>query len=142
MIENHRQQGDSHYADILNRIRVGETRKEDIEFLNKRVRPEGHADMKGATVIASKHVAVNKYNRLGMEEINSELFEIHAINSHSNIPDYIPKIDVKKGTDRIELSMDDYAKSLEMTEVRNGSPFEELTHEELKIYRKYIGKLN
>ena len=98
LIENHRQQGDSQYADILNRIRVGESTEDDMAFLNQRVRAEGHTDIKGATVIACKHVAVNKYNRLGMEQINSELFEIDAINSHSNIPDFVPKIDVKKGT--------------------------------------------
>ena len=51
-------------------------------------------------------------------------------------------IDVKEKEGKIELSMEDYAKSLEMIKVREGKHDETLTREELKMLRKYIGKLN
>ena len=51
-------------------------------------------------------------------------------------------IDVKKVGDKIEISMNDYAKSLEKINVRDGKPDEILTKEEMKIYRKYVGKLS
>merc|ERR1712030_109925 len=60
--ENHRQQGDSLYADILNRIRVGSHTNEDISKLKERVCSEGHRDLDGALVIASTHNMINKYN--------------------------------------------------------------------------------
>ena len=37
LVENHRQQGDREYANILNRIRIGEPREEDIKILEERV---------------------------------------------------------------------------------------------------------
>ena len=44
--ENHRQGSDKTYADVLNRICVGEQTDEDMEKLQKRVRPKNHADLK------------------------------------------------------------------------------------------------
>ena len=98
LVENHRQQGDAAYADILNRIRVGEHTDEDLNLLQDRVRPEAHPDLKGALVIASTHMVVNKQNDLCLERLSSELLQIEAINSHNNIPDYIPKLHKKKHT--------------------------------------------
>jgi energy-coupling factor transporter ATP-binding protein EcfA2 len=43
---NHRQGEDKEYADMLNRIRIGEQTTEDIEKLKERVRSENHADIK------------------------------------------------------------------------------------------------
>ena len=40
------------------------------------------------------------------------------------------------------ISMDEYARSLGKLKKRNGSSYETLTREELKVYRIYIGKLN
>ena len=90
LVENHRQQGDAAYADILNRIRVGEHTDEDLNQLHDRVRPEAHPDLKEALVIASTHMVVNKHNDLCLERLPSELLQIDAINSHNNIPNYIP----------------------------------------------------
>ena len=98
LVENHRQQGDAEYANILNRIRVGEQTDEDLTVLQERVRPEGHPEMRGATVIASTHQVVNRHNTLRLQELQSELVVIEAINSHSNIPNYRPRIDRKKQT--------------------------------------------
>ena len=98
LIENHRQEGDKEFANILNRIRVGEITESDMQVLQVRVRPEGHPDLRGATVIASTHKVVNKYNRLALDQIESEQVEIEAINSHNNIPNFRPKINEKRGT--------------------------------------------
>ena len=98
LVENHRQHGDAEYADILNRIRVGEHTDDDMSKLQERVRPEGHPDLKGALVIASKHTVVNKHNDLRLQELTSDLIVIEAINSHCNLPGFMPKIDKKKKT--------------------------------------------
>ena len=98
LVENHRQQGDAEYADILNRIRVGEHTDEDMSLLQERVRPEGHPDLKTALVIASTHRVVNEHNERCLSEIKSDLITIEATNSHSNIPAYVPTIHEKKKT--------------------------------------------
>ena len=90
LVENHRQEGDAEYANILNRIRVGELTQEDIQILRSQVKPQSHQDIKEGTVIACKHKVVNKYNRLCLDQIDKELFRNEAINSHSNIPNYKP----------------------------------------------------
>ena len=98
LVENHRQEGDKEFANILNRTRVGENTESDMEVLQSRVRPEGHPDLRGATVIASTHRVVNKYNRLALDQIAAEQVGIEAINSHNNIQNFRPKINEKKGT--------------------------------------------
>ncbi len=50
-------------------------------------------------------------------------------------------MDVKKEGDIIIVSMDIYAKSLEKIEIRKGLPDDPLTEIEMKVYRKYVGKL-
>ena len=98
LIKNHHQQGDAEYANILNRIRVEEQNDKDLTAMQYRVRPEDHPDMTGATVIASTHQVVNRHKTLCLQELRSELVVIEAINSHSNIPNYRPRIDKKKQT--------------------------------------------
>ena len=66
--------------------------------LQERVRPEGHPDLKGALVIASKHLIVNKNNERCLSDLNTDLIVVEAINSHANLPNFKPKIDKKKGT--------------------------------------------
>ena len=51
-------------------------------------------------------------------------------------------IDVFKEEERIVIIMEEYAKSLKKLEIRKGSSEEELTEAELKVFRKYIDKLN
>ena len=51
-------------------------------------------------------------------------------------------IDVKKVRKGIEISMEDYAKSMEEIQIREAKADEILTREELKVFRKYVGKLN
>ena len=51
-------------------------------------------------------------------------------------------IDVKRVKDGIEISMEDYAKSLEEIQIRDAKADETLTRDELKVLRKFVGKLN
>ena len=51
-------------------------------------------------------------------------------------------IDVKRVKDGIEISMEDYAKSLEEVQIRDAKADEPLTRDELKVLRKFVGKLN
>ena len=50
-------------------------------------------------------------------------------------------IDMKKVEDGIEISMKDYVESLEEIEIREDRSDETLAREELKLLRKYVGKL-
>ena len=96
--ENHRQENDRDFADMLNRIRTESHTEEDLNLLQTRVRPEGHPDIKGALVIASTHEVVNKNNDRRLEELSSDLIVVEAVNSHQNIPNYKPKLHQKKRT--------------------------------------------
>ena len=49
---------------------------------------------------------------------------------------------MKREGDVIILSMEDYAKSLGKVEIRKGLPDDPLTEVEMKVYRKYVGKLS
>ena len=64
--ENHRQEEDKLFAQILNRIRTGDQCDDDLNVLQERVRPEGHPDLRGALVIASTHDVVNKNNEFSL----------------------------------------------------------------------------
>ena len=98
VVENHRQQGDAVYADILNRIRIGEQTEDDLTVLQERVREPGHPDMDGAMVIASTHAVVNLHNDRCLERLSGAMVEIEAANSHSNIPNFQPRLHPKKRT--------------------------------------------
>ena len=51
-------------------------------------------------------------------------------------------IDIKRVEDGIEISIEDYAGSLDRIDIREDRSDKMLTREELKILRKYVGKLN
>merc|ERR1712030_169015 len=51
-------------------------------------------------------------------------------------------IDVEKFDDRIEIFMADYAASLEDIAVREDASDEKLTRDEMRVLRKYVGKLS
>ena len=51
-------------------------------------------------------------------------------------------IDVMKTKDGVRISMEDYARSLEDIMVRDAKADETLTRDELKVFRKFVGKLN
>ena len=49
---------------------------------------------------------------------------------------------MKKDGNVIIVSIEDYAKSLGKNKIRKGMPDEPLTETEMRMYRKYIGKLS
>ena len=51
-------------------------------------------------------------------------------------------IDVQRFDDRIEISMADYAASLEDISIREDASDEKLTRDEMRVLRKYVGKLS
>ena len=52
------------------------------------------------------------------------------------------RIDMKKTNNGIKISMEDYTKSLDEIEIRDGKNTKPLTREELKVLRKYVGTLS
>ena len=95
--ENHRQDGDREYANILNRIRVGEPTEYDVEILSQRVKCKNNLDLEGAMVIDCKNLGVGKHNKHQLNKMSGELIEIEAINIHPLYKDFKPPIS-KKGT--------------------------------------------
>ena len=51
-------------------------------------------------------------------------------------------IDIEQVGDRIELSMDEYAESLEDIQIREDKSSEPLNKKEMKTLRMYVGKLS
>jgi len=99
--ENHRQNEDKEYANILNRIRIGEVTIEDLNILQTRVRPEGHPDLEGAMYLTCTNASVSNHNSKRLSEINSELISVEAINIHSSSKHFQPSLDKRgavKGT--------------------------------------------
>ena len=98
LVENHRQESDYEYANMLNRIRVGQPTEADLEKLRERTRPKNHPDLRGAMVIDCTNAGVNRWNKKGLGEISGDLIEIEAINIHPTIKNFKPPISEKKGT--------------------------------------------
>ena len=99
-MENHRQEKDRDYADLLNRMRLGEHTEDDMSKLQTRVRPENHPDVVGMDTlgIAATHEIVNHHNDRCFSQMSSELLQVKASHSHSIIPNFEPTIDPKKRT--------------------------------------------
>ena len=104
LVENHRQDSDKEYADILNRIRIGQQNSEDLSLLETRVRPLGHNDLDGAMYLAGTNVMVNKFNDIGLNKLDGRVYSIEAINIHPTIKNYKPHVNSKGnvGTEKNE----------------------------------------
>ena len=76
--ENHRQGDDKTYADMLNRIRLGEQNADDMVLLKTRIRKKNHPDLNNALFIACKKVAVNEHNEKCLNGITGKLYEMKA----------------------------------------------------------------
>ena len=66
-------------------------------MLETKIRPNDHPDLLGAMYIDCTNKGVNKLNLKRLNEINSEIIEIEAINLHPTIKEFSPPIS-KKGT--------------------------------------------
>ena len=104
LVENHRQNSDKEYADLLNRIRIGQQTTEDLSLLETRVRPFGNSDLEGAMYLAGKNVKVNEFNLIGLNKLESKVYQIEAINIHPTIKNFKPQVNSKGniGTEKNE----------------------------------------
>ena len=107
--ENHRQGKDKEYADMLNRVRMGNHTRDDISMLRDKVRPIGSQDLKGALFISAKVKPVTKFNNDAINKIPGRLYISKATHIQAMYKSYKPVID---GSGRIgdtqyvdELSM-------------------------------------
>ena len=93
---NHRQGADGEFADLLNRLRVvskGEMMEEDIKTLTSRVRPVGHADLKGASVniICTRKKGFQMNTKYLKQHAGDEI-TIKAVNYMSNQRHFKPTL--------------------------------------------------
>ena len=90
---NHRQGDDKEYANMLNRIRIGEEADEDIRKLKERVRDENHVDTKNekdAIYIFGTNKKVNQMNHRRLKALHGEETVIKAICIHKTIKNFNP----------------------------------------------------
>ena len=94
--ENHRQEDDKSYADLLNRVRIGRFTDEDIESLRTRVKKEDSKEIKNYTNdlhIYGTNKKVNARNKLKLEEMKGRLYTIKAGNNSRMLKAFKPKVD-------------------------------------------------
>ena len=100
--ENHRQGNDREYADVLNRIRIGEQTEEDIAVLKTRVREPKDPDVfdrEDALYISATNREVKKINDERMEKIKGCEFVCEAVHIHPTMKNFKPS--VNKDTGRV-----------------------------------------
>ena len=93
--ENHRQGDDKSYADLLNRVRVGEFTDEDIEVLRTRVRSEDDEEIQkhnNDLHIYGTNKKVNERNKSKLEEKEGRLYTIKAANNSRMIRNFKPPV--------------------------------------------------
>ena len=102
--ENHRQDSDKSYAEILNRIRIGQVLEEDLDILRTRVRPLGHPDLVGSMYLTGTNVEVNKFNDAGLNQLSTDLVVAEAVNIHPTIKNFKPHVNSRGniGTEKNE----------------------------------------
>ena len=89
LTHNHRQDSDKEFANILNRIRVGEQTSEDIELLNTRVRPENqHLDESVRLYATVKEV--NEYNAVKMNDLPGRAYNLKATHISKSFGSFKP----------------------------------------------------
>ena len=95
---NHRQGNDKVYAELLNRVRVGEQTQEDITLLRTRVRPAKHKDLKGVGLyIVCKRRDCAKMNLQYVIKLKGNAMNIKARHHHPTQKNYKPYIEPKEG---------------------------------------------
>ena len=90
---NHRQGTDKVYADLLNRMRVGDTTDEDIELLSTRVKSSDDPNIpKDAIYLSAVNADVNDINESRLDDLDTNLLTINAAVLHKAIRNHKPKI--------------------------------------------------
>ena len=94
LMTNHRQGEDREYADVLNRIRVGEIQEEDIRLLEKRVRPVSDPDIPfEALVVSCINEGVNQINEKKLALIDGDECIVQAVTKTATKGNIKPKTD-------------------------------------------------
>ena len=98
--KNHRQGRDKGYAELLNRLRIGQDTEEDIETLNLRIRSEKHSDIQNADLfIGAKRKDCFKINQNQIfKKIDGELIKIPSVNYQQNKKEFKPRVNEKDET--------------------------------------------
>ena len=99
--KNHRQGKDKTYADLLNRVRVGEHTEDDLKILRERVRPHNHRDIADADLfIGGKRRQCAEINRnyVFHQLKGSSIKKLEAITFHQTRKNFKPKLNDKDGT--------------------------------------------
>ena len=94
---NHRQGKDKDYADLLNRVRVGKHKKEDIEVLNTRARKKDHPDLRKALFITAQVKPATEYNEKMINRLHGKLFVSKATHIQTLSKKFKPRIQEKSG---------------------------------------------
>ena len=95
---NHRQGEDGHYANMLNRIRVGAETHADIKELKEKVRKESHPDIKrekDALYVFGTNLKANQMNNKRLKALKGEVTVISAICLHKTIKNFKPRVSPK-----------------------------------------------
>ena len=80
---NHRQGDERLFAEVLNRVRVGEITDDDQTLMKTRVFPADCSEIpKGCIYIFPTNEEVNKINQIALEELEGEEFTIEAVVTH------------------------------------------------------------
>ena len=82
---------------MLNRIRMSQQTKDDLQALKKRVRKKGHQDLKDALFITAKKAPVAKYNEKLVSKLPGKLHICRATHIQQYHASYKPKIDQLTG---------------------------------------------
>ena len=95
---NHRQGSDKSYADLLNRVRVGQQTEDDMEMLRTRIRRANHPDLKEASMyIVCKRRDCAMINSQFLKKMKGEMITIKAIHHHATRKNVKPYIEPKEG---------------------------------------------
>ena len=96
--KNHRQGRDKAYADLLNRLRIGEESEDDIEVLESRVRKTTDVDVRNAEVfIGCKRKDVAERNLRYIIRLPGKAVKIPARHHQPTQNNFKPKINQKDG---------------------------------------------
>ena len=96
--KNHRQGQDKEYADLLNRVRIGEQTEEDLELLGSRVRKEKHKDLKKVQIhIGCKRNDVAERNEKYILKLPGTMTIVKAKHHNPTQKKFTPIISKKDG---------------------------------------------
>ena len=95
---NHRQGKDKQYADLLNRLRVGEQTAEDLELLATRIRKANHKELRKVEIhIGCKRKEVAERNLKYIIKMPGKPTVIYANHHHPTQKSFKPRISKKDG---------------------------------------------